>query len=136
MTGLTTLHIAAAILRRADGHVLLVRKQGTSAFMQPGGKIEPSEAPIMALCRELHEELGLKIAGNEPTYLGRFSAPAANEAGWTVTADIFQITCNAPVEAAAEIAEIAWIDPFSPAPIVLAPLTRDHILPLCRKIDR
>ncbi|WP_246674460.1 MULTISPECIES: NUDIX domain-containing protein [unclassified Mesorhizobium] len=38
-----------------------MRKRGTSAFTQPGGKIEPREAPLNALVRELREELGLAI---------------------------------------------------------------------------
>ena len=32
--------------------------------------------------------------------------------------------------AAAEIAEILWIDPHDTGAVELAPLTRDHILPL------
>ncbi|EPM86442.1 NUDIX hydrolase, partial [Pseudomonas syringae pv. actinidiae ICMP 18804] len=35
------INIAAALLIGADGRTLLVRKRGTQAFMQPGGKIEP-----------------------------------------------------------------------------------------------
>jgi 8-oxo-dGTP diphosphatase len=30
----------------------------------------------------------------------------------------------------AEIAEALWIDPVAPGPVILAPLTRDHVLPL------
>jgi hypothetical protein len=34
------IRIAAALIRRDDGRVLLVRKRATDSFMQPGGKIE------------------------------------------------------------------------------------------------
>jgi len=34
------IRIAAAVLIGPDGRTLLVRKRGTEAFMQPGGKIE------------------------------------------------------------------------------------------------
>jgi len=128
-----TIHIAAALLNRPDGYTLLVRKRGTAAFMQPGGKIEPGEDPLEALCRELYEELGLTVGMDEPRYLGRFTAPAANEAGWIVEAEIFQLELNGAVTSAAEIEEIAWVDPSSPGPLILAPLTRDHVLPLCIK---
>ena len=37
------IRIAAALIRRADGRTLLVRKHNTQTFMQPGGKIEASE---------------------------------------------------------------------------------------------
>src|SRR3954453_22864397 len=57
----STILIAAGLLVGKDDRVLLVRKRGTRAFMQPGGKFEPREAPLAALLRELHEELGLVI---------------------------------------------------------------------------
>ena len=45
-------------LRRArDGHVLTVRKRGTSMFMFPGGKPEAGESPVEAGVREVREEL-------------------------------------------------------------------------------
>ncbi|WP_408734888.1 NUDIX domain-containing protein [Asaia platycodi] len=40
------IHIAAALLHDGAGRLLLVRKHGTVAFMQPGGKIEPGETPV------------------------------------------------------------------------------------------
>jgi 8-oxo-dGTP pyrophosphatase MutT (NUDIX family) len=50
----TGLRIAAALLIREDGHTLLVRKRGTTSFMQPGGKIDPGETAQRALVRELN----------------------------------------------------------------------------------
>jgi len=128
MTGLGTIRIAAALLNRSEGRILVVRKRGTAAFMQPGGKIEPGEDAVAALCRELHEELGLLVGCDEPRHLGRFAAPAANEAGWTVEAEIFQLKLNGSVRSAAEIEETAWVDPSSPGSLVLAPLTRNCLL--------
>ncbi|MEM9477678.1 MAG: hypothetical protein AAGA71_20510 [Pseudomonadota bacterium] len=40
MTETKTLHIAVAVVLDEAGRMLLVRKRGTEAFMQPGGKIE------------------------------------------------------------------------------------------------
>ncbi len=52
------IHVSAAVIMDADGRLLLVRKEGTTAFMQPGGKPEPGESPSETLSRELAEELG------------------------------------------------------------------------------
>ena len=124
------IHIAAALLIGPDGKTLLVRKRNTQAFMQPGGKIEPGEQPVHALARELHEELGVRIDTAAAVYLGAFSAPAANEPGFEVRCELFRVQVEGAVEAAAEIEEAVWVDRHSHAYLELAPLTRDHILPL------
>jgi 8-oxo-dGTP diphosphatase len=125
------IRIAAALVRRPDGRTLLVRERNTGAFMQPGGKIEASEEPATALCRELSEELGLELAPHELTYVGKFAAPAANEPGRWVDAEIFSFDLSHPVQPGAEIEEILWVDPDAIPPVELAPLTRDKLLPLC-----
>jgi 8-oxo-dGTP pyrophosphatase MutT (NUDIX family) len=127
-----TLRIAAALLLREDGRTLLVRKRGTQAFMQAGGKIEPHELPLAALVRELEEELNLRIDPAQACYLGTFRAPAANEPGYVVEAELFQLSIDAPVEPAAEIEEVVWISGADDAGLPLAPLTRDLILPFYR----
>lgn len=128
-----TIRIAAALLIEPNGQTLLVRKRGTQAFMQPGGKIDAGEQPAEALARELHEELGLIIEPTDAVYLGHFSAPAANEPGYTVEAELFQVTIDEPVSPAAEIEEVRWIDPVTDGDLILAPLTRDLILPFYRE---
>jgi 8-oxo-dGTP pyrophosphatase MutT (NUDIX family) len=127
------IRIAAALLIGADGYTLLVRKRGTTAFMQPGGKIEAHELPVHALARELEEELGLQIDPAQATFLGEFSAPAANEPGFVVQAQIFQLSIDAEVTPAAEIEEVIWVDPATDPAVDLAPLTRDLILPFYRQ---
>lgn len=122
------LRIATSVIERADGKIALVRKRGTSAFMQPGGKLEPGEAAVDAVIREVEEELGIRLDGKlEP--LGRFTAIAANEADTLVLADVFWSRCDEELLVRAEIEELRWIDPAAPGDITLAPLTRDQILP-------
>ncbi len=127
-----TIRIAAALLIGPDGRTLLVRKRGTQAFMQPGGKIEAHEQPVNALARELEEELGLVIDTAAATYLGQFAAAAANEPGHEVVAELFRVHTGEALEPAAEIEEVVWIDPVGDGGLVLAPLTRDLILPFHR----
>ncbi len=127
-----TIRIAAALLIDPHGQTLLVRKRGTRAFMQPGGKIEADEAPVAALARELFEELGLRIDPEQAGYLGNFSAPAANEPGFEVVCELFRVDTDAAVWPAAEIEEAVWVDAEAAQKLELAPLTRDLILPLYR----
>ncbi|HZY51501.1 MAG TPA: NUDIX domain-containing protein [Devosia sp.] len=128
----TVIHIAAALLLGPDGRTLLVRKAGTRAFMQPGGKIEPGETAEQALVRELREELGIEADAGRLEPLGRFTATAANEKDAAVVAETFVLDTDAIPAPAREIEEIVWIDPASPPPIELAPLTGRRILPAWR----
>lgn len=127
-----TIHVAAALLLGADDRTLLVRKAGTTALLQPGGKIEPGETPEQAVIRELEEELGIVIEASALEPLGRFSAVAANEPDAIVVAETFVVETTARPVPAREIAEMMWIDPLNPPAIELAPLTSDHILPAWR----
>jgi 8-oxo-dGTP diphosphatase len=122
--------VAAAIV--LDGRrTLLVRKHGTTAFMNPGGKIEPGESPAGALCRELAEELDMSVAPSELSYLGRFSADAANEPGYRVQAEAFLLRVDGrTVRPRREIAEAVWVDPARPSGRHIAPLATGHLLPL------
>lgn len=128
------IHIAAALLIGADGRTLLVRKRGTQAFMQPGGKIDAGESAAQALARELEEELGLRIDPASAGYLGSFAAPAANEPGFEVRCELFEVRTNAQLVPAAEIEEIVWVSADSHGQLNLAPLTRDTILPIYRNM--
>lgn len=123
------IRIAAAAILREDGAILLVRKRGTTGFMQPGGKIDGDETALEALQRELFEELGLRIAPQDVTPLGRFTAPAAHEPGCTVRAEMFRLRLEAEVTPQAEIAETLWLQPGAQDGVALAPLTRDKVLP-------
>jgi len=63
-------HVAAGVLRRADGRVLLARRRAGShqggLWEFPGGKVEPGESVRQALARELNEELGIVIRDFRP----------------------------------------------------------------------
>jgi 8-oxo-dGTP diphosphatase len=125
------IHVAAALTVDGEGRALMVRKHGTTMFMQPGGKIEPGESALDAVRRELGEELGLDLPAEAFTWLGTFEEDAANEPGHRVLAEVFTLTIDASTPtAAAEIAESRWVDPLDPGDIDLAPLSSRTLLPL------
>ena len=124
------IHVSAAVIVDAEGRVLVVRKHGTTRFMQPGGKPEAGESPAETLIRELHEELGLELAETDLRPLGRFVSAAANEPGHRVVADAFSASIDPDgVRVQAELAELRWITPADVATLPLAPLSVEHLLP-------
>ena len=127
------IEVVAALVRDEFGRVLLVRKRGTAAFMQPGGKREPGESDVAALTREIEEELGCAVSENSARHLGGFECEAANEPGFLVRAAVYAVTVNGAIVPGAEIDEMRWVDPHAPPALHLAPLTRDHVLPLAAR---
>jgi len=131
MTG--TIDIVAALIRDAAGRVLLVRKRGTTAFMQPGGKRDAGEDDITTLTREIDEELGCGLVSDSIRPLGEFDAISANEPGFRVRAALYEVEVTGEIAPRAEIEAMMWVDPAAPVDIALAPLTRDHVLPLASR---
>ena len=124
------LRIAAAIVTDPNGRCLLVRKAGSTVFMQAGGKLESGESALDALSRELQEELGLELDESAAEYLGVFRAQAANEANTLVSAAVFALETTAELAPHGEIEELLWIDRLDGISVELAPLPRDELLPL------
>ncbi len=125
-----SIRVSAAVITDDEGRLLVVRKAGTTAFMQPGGKPEPGETAAETLSRELGEEVGIHIAPEHLRALGEFTAAAANEPGFEVVADVFaaDIGTQHPV-VAAEIAELRWITRADADELEIAPLAREYFLP-------
>jgi 8-oxo-dGTP diphosphatase len=128
--GARMIEVVAALICDERDHVLLVRKRGTSAFMQPGGKRECGEDDVAALSRELREELGCDIVPKSAEAVGVFEAPAAHEPGQVVRAAVYRVRVTGKIACQAEIAELIWLDPLAPGDTPLAALTRDAVLPL------
>ena len=127
---MTVIRIVAAVVADERGHLLLVRKRGTAAFMQPGGKPEPGETPDVTLVRELREELGLRLDLGALAPLGEFTAAAANEPGFLVVADVYRVDIGGQTPVAdAEIDEVRWVTRAEASALDVAPLAATYFLP-------
>ncbi|WP_346995618.1 NUDIX domain-containing protein [Dietzia sp. SLG310A2-38A2] len=101
--------VSAVVLTGPDGAVVTVRKTGTDRFMLPGGKWEPGESPLDCAVRELGEELGLTLAPELLTPIGRFDTATANEPGFRLVSEVFAAETDRRMEPRAEIAEARWL---------------------------
>ena len=117
------IRVAAAVIVDDHGRWLLVRKRGTAAWMQAGGKIEPGEDPRDAVVREVGEELAVRVAAEQVRDLGRRLTAAANEPGHRLEAHVFAVDGVTGAVPTAEIAEARWLTPAEADGLPLAPLT-------------
>jgi len=63
-------HVAVGVVLDQAGRVLITRRASNShqggLWEFPGGKVEAGESLLVALARELHEELGIAIGRTSP----------------------------------------------------------------------
>ena len=59
---------AGALIRDAEGRVLLIHQtyQRPPLWLPPGGWVDRGETPQQAACREVREELGVRVAVGRP----------------------------------------------------------------------
>jgi 8-oxo-dGTP diphosphatase len=127
--------VVAAVITTEDG-LLLVRKRLTSRFMLPGGKPVTGEDDLSCLVRELSEELSVGFDRASTTFLGSFTAEAANEPQLLVIARLYRIALISRPRLNAEIEELLWFDHTEASVRTdLAPLVNDQVLPLLRAAD-
>ncbi|QDY78300.1 NUDIX hydrolase [Streptomyces qinzhouensis] len=102
--------IAAAVITRADGRVLIVRRrvpEGELLWQFPGGKIEEGESAEEAAVREARQETALKVSAAL-----RIGSRLHPQTGRYITyIGCTPISGRARVAAPREISRIAWIEP-------------------------
>ena len=107
-SSLSPLHVAVAVLRNAEGEILLSRRRkGThlaGLWEFPGGKLEAGESLSAALQREIKEELGIRILAHRPLIRISHSYPEKN-----VLLDVQLVNEWRGIAAGMEGQQIAWV---------------------------
>lgn len=125
--------VAAAVVERADGSFLLAQRPQGKVYAGywefPGGKIEAGETPLLALKRELREELGIEAQTAFPWISRIYAYPHA-----TVRLNFMRVTrwCGEP--SGRERQKFSWQRPdaLSVGPMLPAnaPVLKSLQLPL------
>lgn len=114
---------------------LVTRKQGTTAFLMPGGRLEQNESDSEALEREIREELNCQLNIKSLKYIGDFTDVAANEPNSTITVRLYSGTITGSPVASSEIAELKWFDAKGDDRACLARSIQNKILPFLQEND-
>lgn len=102
--------MAAAVMERPDGHILIARRPAAShqgdLWEFPGGKLEAGETARQALARELAEELGVTVTGCRPQLRVRH-----RYGDRAVLLDVWRVTAWRGEPAGREGQAVAWVPP-------------------------
>ena len=103
-------HVAAAVIRGADGKILLARRADTQhqggLWEFPGGKVEAGESVQAALGRELQEELGITVNTARPLIKVQHDYPDKQ-----VLLDVWEVSSFTGEPHGVEGQPLAWVTP-------------------------
>ena len=101
--------VVAGLMAR-DGRVLITQRRADQALpLQwefPGGKVEPGEAPVTALARELGEEIGVTVEVGRIWDVLFHAYPA-----FDLVMLVYACRLVAGEPYAREVADVAWVVP-------------------------
>ena len=124
-TALVLVPSVNAVVRDADGRILLQRHREGGDWGLPGGAVEPEEDPADALVREVREELDCAITVDGIHEVVFHAYPE-----FDLYMLVYACTITDGRPRAVEVAEIAWVEPAKLPELDLLPA--DY--PLARKL--
>ncbi|MEE4373378.1 Nudix family hydrolase [Pseudomonas alliivorans] len=102
------IHVAAAVIRGADGRILIARRADSQhqggLWEFPGGKVEAGEAVETALGRELQEELGIVVTVARPLIKIQHDYPDKH-----VLLDVWEVSAFTGEPHGAEGQPLVWV---------------------------
>jgi 8-oxo-dGTP diphosphatase len=100
--------VVAGLMARADGCVLITQRRADQALpLQwefPGGKVEPGEAPVAALVRELSEEIGVTVEVGQVWEVLFHAYPA-----FDLVMLVYACRIASGTPRAVEVADVQWV---------------------------
>lgn len=102
--------LVVAALVRDEGRILVSRRRADQAMPLlwefPGGKVEPGEDPVVALAREVREELGCEVRVGRIAEVVFHAYPAFDLVMLVYACDLVR-----GVPRALDVGEVAWVTP-------------------------
>jgi len=116
----------AAVIRDAEGRILLMQDTQSRHWSLPAGAIEPGESPEQAVAREVHEETNLRVARTQlVAALGgehfRHTYPNGDQVEYTVCVFACEVGSRVLAARDGEAAAFQWTAPADVAPLLTLP---------------
>ena len=112
-----------------SNHLLVVRPHKSSFILMPGGKPEEGESAVVALKREIMEELSCSIDEKSLAFLGVFEDSAAGSSNSRVRIRLYSGKLQGTPKPSSEIEQLVWISPEESSLPELSQIIKNKILP-------
>lgn len=126
---MSKIHKNAAGIILENRSVLMVRAIGKDFFISPGGGIE-DETPEHAVCRELDEELSIKVKEKDLAFFGFYKADAAGRPGEEIHMQAFLVKgYQGALVPSSEIEEYKWFNSQNADSQPIGSIFKKYVIP-------
>jgi 8-oxo-dGTP diphosphatase len=132
MSCMADIHKAALLILNEDQTKFLVTRtedKDVHHWLLPGGRIEVGETVVVALVREIKEELDCEVDKDSLEYVGTYEAPAAGRPGQTVNIQLYSGRFKGKPTPSSEVKEIGWLSKGDINDKSVSEMIRDHVVP-------